>query len=99
MTGAYDAVFVGSGINSLVGAALLARGGWRVLVLERSDYLGGAIKTAELTQPGFQHEVFSSWHPLFTGSPAYAELKEDLEARGLEYLEAETATASEALVG
>jgi phytoene dehydrogenase-like protein len=94
VTGAYDAVFVGSGINSLVGAALLARGGWRVLVLERSDYLGGAIKTAELTEPGFQHEVFSSWHPLFTGSPAYAELKADLDARGLEYLNTETATAT-----
>jgi phytoene dehydrogenase-like protein len=94
VTGAYDAVFVGSGINSLVGAALLAKSGWRVLVLERNDHLGGAIRTAEITEPGFQHEVFSSWHPLFTGSPAYAELKPDLDARGVEYLNTETATAT-----
>ena len=46
--GDYDAILIGSGINSLACAALLARGGWRVCVLERNDYLGGAIKTEEL---------------------------------------------------
>ncbi len=51
----YDAVCVGSGINSLVGGALLARAGWRVCVLERNDWLGGAIRTAEITEPGFLH--------------------------------------------
>ena len=90
----YDVVFVGSGINSLAGAALLARAGRRVLVLERNDYLGGAIKTAEITEPGFTHEVFSSWHPLFMGSAAYAELGDELQARGLEYLNTELATGS-----
>ncbi|MGH3046313.1 MAG: phytoene desaturase family protein, partial [Gaiellaceae bacterium] len=40
------------------------------------------------------HEVFASWHPLFVGSPAYAELADDLHARGLEYLNTETPTAS-----
>ena len=76
----FDAVFVGSGINSLAGAALLAKDGWRVCVLERNDWLGGAIKTVDgLTAPGFTHEVFSSWHPLWVGSPAYAELKPDLD--------------------
>jgi phytoene dehydrogenase-like protein len=90
----YDVVFVGSGINSLAGAALLAKAGRRVLVLERNDYLGGAIKTVELTEPGFTHEVFSSWHPLFVGSPAYAELADDLHARGLEYLNTELPTGS-----
>jgi phytoene dehydrogenase-like protein len=90
----YDVVFVGSGINSLAGAALLARAGKRVLVLERNDYLGGAIRTAEITEPGFTHEVFSSWHPLFMGSAAYAELGDELHARGLEYLNTELATGS-----
>jgi phytoene dehydrogenase-like protein len=83
---AYDVVFVGSGINSLAGAALLAKAGKRVCVLERADRLGGAIRTAELTRPGFVHEVFACWHPLFVGSAAYAELKDELTVRGLEYL-------------
>jgi phytoene dehydrogenase-like protein len=90
----YDVVFVGSGINSLAGAALLARAGKRVLVLEREARLGGAIHTAEITRPGFLHEVYSSWHPLFVGSAAYAELAEELGARGVEYLNTELPTAS-----
>ena len=94
MTQSYDVVFVGSGINSLVGAALLAQAGKRVVILERNDYLGGAIKTAEITQPGFVHEVFSSWHPLFVSSPAYEQLKPELTARGLEYLNTEIPTAT-----
>ena len=43
---------------------------------------------------GFLHEVYSSWHPLFAGSAAYAELKDDLDARGLEYLNTELVTAT-----
>src|SRR6266566_2058786 len=82
----YDAVVVGSGINSLACAALLARGGWRVVVLEREEELGGAIRTAELTEPGFRHDVFSAWHPLWVGGPAHAELGAELLQRGLEYL-------------
>ncbi|QNN59062.1 NAD(P)/FAD-dependent oxidoreductase [Diaphorobacter ruginosibacter] len=78
-------IFVGSGINSLVGAALLALRGKRVLVLERNDRLGGCIRTEELF-PGYHHEVMSSWYPLFTGSPGYAELKPALERAGLEFL-------------
>jgi phytoene dehydrogenase-like protein len=89
-----DAVFVGSGINSLVGGALLARAGWRVAILERNDWLGGAIRTAELTVPGFRHEVFSSWHPLFVGSAAYAELGEELGRRGVEYLNTDLPTGT-----
>jgi len=82
----FDAVFVGGGINSLASAALLSKTGWNVCVLERNDYLGGCIKTStELTRPGFTHEVLASWHPLWTGSPAYAELQEDLDRRGVEY--------------
>ena len=90
----YDAVCIGSGINSLAAAALLAKEGWSVCVLERNDWLGGAIKTAEITEPGFVHEVFASWHPLFMGSAAYATLKDDLEARGLEYLNTELPTGT-----
>src|SRR5437899_10543891 len=82
----YDAVIVGSGINSLACGALLARGGWRVCVLERNDWLGGAIRTAEITEPGYVHDVFSAWHPLWVGGAAHAELGDELAARGLEYL-------------
>jgi phytoene dehydrogenase-like protein len=90
----FDAVFVGSGVNSLAGAALLARAGWRVCVLERNDWFGGAIKTEELTEPGFLHDTFSAWHPLWVGGAAHAELGDDLAARGLEYLNTELPTAT-----
>ncbi|MGH3111749.1 MAG: phytoene desaturase family protein, partial [Gaiellaceae bacterium] len=91
----FDAVFVGAGINSLAGAALLSQAGWNVCVLERSDALGGCIRTVpDLTAPGFTHEVLASWHPLFTGSPAYAELEPELDRRGVEYLNTELPTAS-----
>jgi phytoene dehydrogenase-like protein len=90
----FDAVVVGSGINSLACAALLARADWRVCVLERNDWLGGAIKTEELTEPGFLHDVFSAWHPLWVGGAAHAELGADLEVRGLEYLNTELPTAT-----
>ena len=89
-----DAVVVGSGINSLACAALLARGGWSVVVLEREDELGGAIRTAELTEPGYLHDVFSAWHPLWVGGAAHAELGDELAARGLEYLNTEHPTAT-----
>ena len=90
----FDAVLIGSGINSLACAALLARAGWGVCVLERNDWFGGAIKTAELTAPGFQHDVFSAWHPLWVGGPAHALLGDDLARRGLEYLNTDLPTAS-----
>ena len=90
----YDAVVVGSGINSLACSALLARAGWRVCVLERNEWLGGAIKTEVLTDPGFLHDVFSAWHPLWVGGAAHAELGEELAARGLEYLNTELPTAT-----
>ena len=91
----FDAIFVGSGINSLAGAALLARSGWKVCVLERNDWLGGALHTVDgLIAPGFTHELFASWHPLWTSSPAYAELKSDLDRLGVEYLNTDLATGT-----
>lgn len=91
----HDAVFIGAGINSLAGAALLARAGWNVCVLEREDRLGGCIFTSsELTLPGFTHELLASWHPLFTASAAYAELKDELDRRGVEYLNTDLPTGS-----
>src|SRR5215207_4772921 len=90
----YDAVVIGSGINSLACAALLARAGWSVRMLEREDELGGAIRTAELTEPGYLHDVFSAWHPLWVGGAAHAELGDELARHGLEYLNTEHPTAT-----
>jgi phytoene dehydrogenase-like protein len=90
----HDAILIGSGVNSLACGALLARAGWRVAVLERNDWLGGAIRTEELTRPGFLHDTFSAWHPLWVGGAAHAELGDELAARGLEYLNTEYPTAS-----
>ena len=90
----FDAVIVGSGVNSLACGALLARGGWRVCVLERNDWFGGAIRTAELGEPGFLHDVLSAWHPLWVGGAAHAQLGDELAQRGLEYLNTELPTAT-----
>ena len=80
-----DAVVIGAGHNGLVAAAYLARAGWDVEVLERNAAAGGAVATEELTEPGFLHDVFSTAHPLFHLSAAYAELGDELAARGLAY--------------
>ena len=93
MNNQFDYVIVGSGINSLVCAALLAKNGNRVAILERNDQIGGCIRTEELTLPGFRHDVMSSWHPLFLLSPGFAELEHDLTARGLNYCHSTKPTA------
>ncbi len=80
-----DVAIIGSGINSLVAAAELALAGKRVCLIERSDRLGGFIHSAERTLPGFIHDSFSSWHPLFVSGGAYGALGQELHARGLEY--------------
>ena len=80
-----DALIVGSGINSLVCAALLARSGRKVRVLEREAVLGGCIRTDELTLPGFRHDTLSTAHPLFLVGPAYAALGSALHDAGLLY--------------
>ncbi len=63
-------------------------------MLERNDWLGGAIRTAEITRPGYHHDVFSAWHPLWLGGRGHALLGDDLAARGLEYLNTELPSAS-----
>ncbi len=89
---AYDVILVGSGHNALVTAAYLARAGRSVLVLERNDRPGGLVRTAELTVPGFKHDVYAAAHPLFVTGPAYADLGSDLAARGLHYLNTDLPT-------
>lgn len=85
MSDEVDAIVIGSGINGLVAAAELAKAGWSVALVERNDDLGGFIATEELTLPGYRHDTYSSWHPLFVSGPAYAALGDDLHRLGLEY--------------
>jgi phytoene dehydrogenase-like protein len=80
-----DYVIVGSGINALVAASLLALKGKKVLVLERSDRTGGCMRTEEATLPGFIHDVMATTFVLFLLSPAYAALAPELEKRGLQF--------------
>jgi phytoene dehydrogenase-like protein len=65
---------VGSGPNGLMGALVLATHGRRVLVVEAQDRVGGAMRTEELTLPGFRHDVGATVLPLSVGSPAFREL-------------------------
>ncbi|HEY8527693.1 MAG TPA: NAD(P)/FAD-dependent oxidoreductase [Acidimicrobiales bacterium] len=60
----HDAIVVGAGPNGLVAANLLADAGWDVLVLEAADQPGGAVRTAEVTAPGFRNDLFSAFYPL-----------------------------------
>ena len=55
----YDAVVVGAGINGLAAALHLASKGWKVAVCERAETAGGAVKTAEITLPGFRHDLYA----------------------------------------
>jgi phytoene dehydrogenase-like protein len=71
---AYDAVVVGSGPNGLAAALTLAEAGRSVLVVEGADAVGGGCRSAELTLPGFVHDVCSAIHPLVAGSPFFRSL-------------------------
>ncbi len=63
----------------------LARAGWKVLVLERNESVGGAVMSGEVIRPGFIRGLYSMNQNLFLGSQAYAELSGDLEHLGLCY--------------
>src|SRR5262245_37417182 len=78
----FDAVVIGSGPNGLAAAITLARAGWSVLVVEAADTIGGGARSAELTLPGYVHDVCSTIYPLAVASPFFASLP--LGEHGLE---------------
>lgn len=83
----YDAVIIGSGPNGLAAAITLAREGWKTLVIEAADTIGGGTRTKELTLPGFKHDVCSAIHPTGAASPFFQSLK--LEEHGLRWIQPE----------
>ncbi len=80
----YDAVVVGSGPNGLAAAVALARAGRSVLVIEGADEVGGGTRSAELTLPGFVHDICSAVHPMAVASPFFDQLP--LKDHGLEWV-------------
>jgi phytoene dehydrogenase-like protein len=81
---AYDAVVVGSGPNGLAAAIVMARAGRSVLVLEAEDSIGGGTRSAQLTLPGYVHDVCSAVHPMALASPFFRSLP--LQEHGLEWI-------------
>ena len=81
----YDAIVVGSGPNGFAAAITLQRSGLSVLLIEAKETLGGGVRSAEITLPGFIHDICASVFPLAEDSPVFKPLK--LQQFGLEYLQ------------
>lgn len=89
--GTYDAVIVGSGPNGLAAAVELARNGRRVVVLEAEETIGGGARSAEVTLPGFVHDLGSAIHPIGYASPFFQNLP--MQEHGLEWIHPEAPLA------
>jgi phytoene dehydrogenase-like protein len=90
----YDAVVVGAGHNGLAAAVHLAAKGWKVAVVEGNAEPGGAVKTREVTLPGFRHDLCAMNLSMFAGSGFFAQYKDELIANGLGFVPAADCFAS-----
>jgi phytoene dehydrogenase-like protein len=86
-----EAFVVGSGPNGLAAAITLAQAGVAVTVLEGQPSIGGGARSAELTLPGFVHDICSAVHPLAAASPAFRAMP--LREHGLEWIYPDIAVA------
>jgi phytoene dehydrogenase-like protein len=82
---AYDAVVIGAGPNGLAAAITIAQSGRSVIVYESQSTIGGGVRSAHLTAPGFIHDVCSAVYPLAVGSPFFRTLP--LHEHGLEWIQ------------
>ncbi|MDF1729097.1 MAG: NAD(P)/FAD-dependent oxidoreductase, partial [Sulfitobacter sp.] len=89
-----DHLIIGSGINALVAAAMRSKKGDSVLMIEREDRIGGCMYTAEITEPGFHHDVMAATFVLFLTGPAHEALGKDLATHGLEFCHSGSPTAA-----
>lgn len=80
----YDAVVIGSGPNGLAAAVTIARAVRSVLVLEAGPTIGGGARSAELTLPGYIHDVCSAVHPMAVASNFFRSFP--LTEHGLEWI-------------
>jgi phytoene dehydrogenase-like protein len=87
----YDAIVVGSGPNGLAAAITMQQAGLSVLLLEGKETIGGGLRTAEITLPGYRHDICSAIHPMAAASPYFTTLP--LQAHGLEFIYPEVAAA------
>lgn len=87
----FDAIIVGAGPNGLAAGIYLQQNGLSVLIVEAQNKPGGGLRSAELTLPGFIHDICSAIHPLAVGSPFFQQLP--LADYGLEYIYPEIAAA------
>src|SRR5215217_600252 len=87
----YDAIVVGSGPNGLAAAITMQQEGLSVLLIEGKHVIGGGLRSAEFTLPGFVHDVCSAIHPLALGSPFFSTLP--LADHGLSYILPDLAAA------
>jgi phytoene dehydrogenase-like protein len=91
MTSGGQVIVIGAGPNGLVAAIRMAEAGRTVTVLEAAPQPGGAVRTEELTLPGFRHDTFSSVYPAAAASPVFASMP--LERHGLRWVHPEACYA------